>query len=411
MRSYWTYFGWSFLGTFLLLLCGSFSFGHYVLPDLASVFAPIFEGLAEMTGKGVFGWENYTTEISSDSRSFYANVFNILMLSMLIGGLFVRFLYEKVELRKLQYWVRRAIAYYLAMQMLSYGFNKVFKWQFFTPEPNTLYTPMGQLNKDILYWSAMGASYTYTVFAGLIEVLAGSLLLFRKTRFFGAMLTFGIMLNVWMINLGFNISVKLYSFILLVFAFSLIVPKLKQFLAFAQGHAVEADNEWRPQFKMNWIKPVVKILFVGLILLEGLWPYLDTGNYNDDLAERPRYHGAYEVDSFRVEGEELPNTMDQAQRWKRFFIHRRGYFIIQSMRDEMVDYSLKVDPERQVFQLEDYEGNTFQLNYHLSSDSIMSITGEIFDRHIAISAKQLNWKVLPLIKPEFHMTVDEVNPQ
>ncbi len=411
MKHHWTYFFWSFLGIFLLLLSISFSFGYHIIPDVSALFTPLFEGLAELTGRHIFAWDNYTTEISSDSRSFYANFFNLLILSSIFASLSVRLLTEKLDLKKLQYWVSRAVACYLALQLISYGFNKVFKWQFYMAEPNTLYTPMGQLHKDILYWSVMGASYTYTVFAGAIEVLAGGLLLFRKTRFFGALLAFGIMLNVWMINLGFNISVKLYSFVLMVFALSLILPRLKDFWAFAQGKATVAKEEWSPQFKIKWLKPALKIGVISLIFIEGLWPYVSTGNYNDDLAERPRYHGAYEVDSFRVEGEEVSLEEGQAYRWRRFFVHRRGYFIIQSMNDEMIDYMLEVDPERQVFQLEDYEGNTFQLNYHLSKDSIMSLSGEVYNRHIAISARQLNWRALPLVKPEFHITVDEINPQ
>ena len=57
------------------------------------------------------------------------------------------------------------------MQVAGYGVQKLLMQQFFTPEANTLYTPLGRLDKDILFWTTMGLSRGYNIFLGVVERL------------------------------------------------------------------------------------------------------------------------------------------------------------------------------------------------------------------------------------------------
>ena len=50
---------------------------------------------------------------------------------------------------RLWYGLHTGVAWFLALQLLQYGFDKVFKHQFYLPEPNTLYTPLGLLPPDL----------------------------------------------------------------------------------------------------------------------------------------------------------------------------------------------------------------------------------------------------------------------
>ena len=116
--------------------------------------------------------------------------------------------------------------------LFVYGFNKVFKIQFYIPEPNTLYTPLGQLSKDILFWSSMGSSHSYNLFMGLVEILPALFLLFRRTRMLGAVISFTVLLNVLMINFGFDISVKILSSFLLFLSLVILAPYAKKLFSF-----------------------------------------------------------------------------------------------------------------------------------------------------------------------------------
>jgi hypothetical protein len=92
------------------------------------------------------------------------------------------------------------------------------------PEPNLLFTPLGQLDKDILYWSTMGSSYGYNLFLGCTELLTGVLLFFRKTRAIGALAAVFICANIVAVNFSFDISVKLLSSFLLLLSLFIAIP-------------------------------------------------------------------------------------------------------------------------------------------------------------------------------------------
>lgn len=207
-----------------------FSFKH--LPIQQKITKLVFADLiADIASKIEFIKVN-NTEISSDSSTLYLLVFILLGIAILFVALIS---FVSVSKRKITFMVQNIqlfLVFYLSLVMFMYGFDKIFKAQFYLPEPNTLYTPLGMLEKDLLFWSTMGSSYSYTVFLGFAELLSALFLLHRKTRNFGLFLLFGILLNVVMINLSFDISVKLYSFFLLIVCFLLLVSSVKQLMAF-----------------------------------------------------------------------------------------------------------------------------------------------------------------------------------
>ena len=155
-------------------------------------------------------------DFSSDSKSLY-----LLMLSLVLAGFILAFIIHRLykDEKKRHRFIEngKTIAvYYLAIVLMKYGFDKLFKAQFYLPEPNILYTPFGKLDKDILFWSTMGTSYSYNLFMGFMEILPGLFLLFKRTREIGLIISFGVLLNVFAINLSFDISVKLFSAFLLL---------------------------------------------------------------------------------------------------------------------------------------------------------------------------------------------------
>ena len=94
-------------------------------------------------------------------------------------------------------------------------------------------------------WAFMGASRPYTVFAGLGEVLAALLLIWRRTGSLGGLVTIGVMTNVAMLNFCYDVPVKLYSSHLLVMAILVVLPDV--------GRLANVLIWNRPADKTNWI--------------------------------------------------------------------------------------------------------------------------------------------------------------
>ncbi len=147
---------------------------------------------------------------------------------------------RRKEYNKLNYWFSLAIRYFLIFNGFSYGIGKMFILQMPFPNLSQLATPLGDYLPMRLSWMFIGYSSSYQFFSGAIEVLAAVLLLFRKTGTLGAIVATGVFLNVMMLNLSYDIPVKINSISLIVMCLYLLVqetPRVVSFLFLAAGRA------------------------------------------------------------------------------------------------------------------------------------------------------------------------------
>ena len=400
-----------FVMLYVLLFMLTLSFPHPFIPDLPAAIAPFFERIAKWAGDHIFHIQySYTSKIISDSTGLYIHLLVLLVFSAAITLIWTIIDKRRSSYYMLSYWFRVLVSYYLGFYLLWYGFNKIFKWQFYLPEPNTLFTTVGNSYRDILYWSTMGSSHSYSVFLGIGEILAGLLLFFRRTRLAGSLIGFAIMINVAAINFSFDISVKVFSLFLLLLCIVIAAPHLKRLYVFFFTNQAVTGKPWEPNY---FTKPTKRFYIAGKVLLTSfllcslLAIYVRTGNYNDDRAKRPLFHGAYDVTLFVSNNDTLAPLSTDTYRWKRVFIHRRDYFIIQAMNDEMQDYGFLCDTARKEWFIKKEGGEEeATLHYLQTSDSTISLTTQIGNKALKINIQKIDLSKLPLLKQEFNWTID-----
>ena len=385
------------IGWFVLLFILLLPFPYEVIPSVSDYLLPAFEPLISwMDGEQGAGTFNF----SSDSRELYR--LTLVLLGLAMGLALLSFLWD--NRRKyhpmMWYWCRVGMSYYLALQLFKYGLDKVFKHQFYLPEPNILYTPLGQLSPDILYWSVMGTSYSYSLFAGIIEVIPAFLLLFRRTRLLGALIAFPVLVNVLMINIGFDITVKLFAAFLLFLSAVIISPSLQKLYDFFILNKLTQPSTWQPRIHTNrrlLAYAIAKPILIGLILFECLFGYVKMGNFNDDTVPRPFLHGAYDILQFKRNQNSVPPLLTDKQRWKRIFVHRQGYFIIQSMTGEMKDYQLSVAGEQLI--LSGHGLTRVRLDYlYDDQEKVLTLKGILDGDTLEVVATQVDLDQLPIFQ-------------
>jgi hypothetical protein len=395
-----------FILIFISLFILALPFEQPLLPYLPGILSLPFEGLSAFVGIKILGWDKGTDfGMASDSPALYLSIPLMLILSSTFAFIWA-FFSKKEKSIFIPYLTESIAAYYLSMHLFAYGFSKIFKVQFFLPEPNTLFTPMGQLSKDLVFWSAMGSSYSYTVFAGIIEIIPALMLAFKKTRLAGAIIAFAVMLNVFFINIGFDISVKVFSAFLLVLSTIIIIPEIKLLRSICFSENIVRERlTVKPKIRfLN--SPALKMSIVCFLILNAIVPYLKTGNFNDDIAERPYLHGAYEVNTFVVNGDSISALNANLFRWKRFFVHRRGYFIIQDMQEIMYDFKLNIDKNNSLLVLLDYKNaeNKYRFRIEDKRDKLV-LNGNFRGDSIYLEANKIDMRKIPLLKNEFHWMV------
>lgn len=339
-------------------------------------------------------------EFSSDTISLNI-LLGLLLISAFLLVLVLKFF--RISSERIIPLFKILSAYYIAAVFLKYGFDKVFKRQFYLPEPNILYSNFGSLTKDTLFWSTMGTSHIYSVATGMIEVITGILILFKRTRIAGFFLAMAVSINILLINIGFDISVKLFTVFLLMVVFFNLYPVLKiTYAFFIQQAPVQLSTALHKTSSVNkWLHTLLCAGIVGLIV----FPYLSTGVLNDDKAERPFLHGAYQVAHFTVNNDTL-NSCDFP--YRRFFIHRNSYIIFQKEDGSMVDYFFEMNAGARQMEIRDYENNKISVSYDYNEkERALQL---IFQNKAkwTIWSKALNWKALPALQDGMHYTIDEI---
>lgn len=165
--------------------------------------------------------------------------------------------------------LRLLMRYYLSVMLWAYGTSKVFKTQFPNPSLIKLSQPLGDTSPMGLAWVYMGYSHIYNLFAGGLECLGSLLLLFPQTTLLGSLLNLGVMGNIFMMNLSFDIPVKINSGMYILMSLWLIWPdrwRVMQF--FIQNQAVDAPA---PTPAWPWYKQTIKWLILGTLFFNMAW--------------------------------------------------------------------------------------------------------------------------------------------
>ncbi len=250
---------------------------------------------------------------------------------------------KRPNYRSLDAWLRLAVRYTLAFTMFTYGFAKVFPLQFRFTGFLKLTQPYGDFSPMGVLWNFMGASTAYIVFSGICETLGGTLLLFRRTATLGALVSFGVLLNVAMLNFCYDVPVKLYSTNLVLMAVFLATPAWRRLLnLLVLNRPAEPADLTAPRFNRRYLRigaAVFQVLFVGYFLYSEVsvgWSAYKESYINQ---KRPPLYGLYDVETFTRNGREVPPLTTEATRWRRVSIQYPTSFSIRLMDDSPKGYT------------------------------------------------------------------------
>lgn len=127
--------------------------------------------------------------------------------------------------------------WWLATCMIQYGFIKIFGQQFHLPNAHELVATLGDYSPMHLAWAFLGRSSSYQAFAGFAELIPAILTLHRKSAMVGLLMLFGVLCNVFAMNLFFDIPVKMASGHYLLTSLALLAPYAPRIRAFVSGQS------------------------------------------------------------------------------------------------------------------------------------------------------------------------------
>ncbi|HEX3370803.1 MAG TPA: hypothetical protein VHS56_14585 [Candidatus Cybelea sp.] len=269
---------------------------------------------------------------SGDTTYNWVQVACILAIAILATIIWSVLDRKRQSYDRLYRWSRLYLRLWLGSIMCSYGAEKVIQAQFPPPMLSTLIVPYAQHSPMGLLWTFMGMSKAYNVFAGAAEMLAGILLLVPRFTTLGALLGAAVLSNIFMLNMSYDVPVKLFSFHLLVAALILAGPDLAslgRLFVFGRPAQLRHDPPFFSNPRLNLAGLVLQLAFAAFLVGTDLY---QTASYQSQLSApgRPQLYGDWTVKSANVD-------------WQQIVFDEYGYLVVQSREGTMRYYSQKTN--------------------------------------------------------------------
>jgi hypothetical protein len=271
----------------------------------------------------------------------------------------------------LYYALRVIVRYRLAIGIIGYGMIKFFPLQAPFPSISNLNTYYGDFSRWKLFSLSLGVVPGYETFLGSVEILAGLLLLSRKTATIGAAIVLFFTGNVFISNLAYEGGETVYSLYLIVFALFLLAFDAERIFNLFSSQKPVAPNFFKPVYQQQWQKNgrlIAKSLFIFFfVFLYGSKTYLGYQNHPYQFPQAAGLKGAagiYNVSEFRINQQNLPYSATDPVRWQDVVFEKWATISIRSNQpikpiftnaeaiyadDEKRDYELAGSAGRQYY--------------------------------------------------------------
>jgi uncharacterized membrane protein YphA (DoxX/SURF4 family) len=249
----------------------------------------------------------------------------VLVFCLLIVAAVTALLWSILDRRRQNYvmlhkWFRVVVRFALASQMLAYGMAKLVPLQMPFPHLTKLLEPFGNFSPMGVLWSSIGASPGYEMFAGSAEVLAGILLIIPATATLGALVCLADCIQVFTLNMTYDVPVKLFSFHLILMCLFLLAPefrRLADFFIFNCPSRPSTQSRLFGSRRASRLAMAVQIIF-GICLL-GANAYSGWSDWHTygGAAPKSALYGIWNVDQLLIDGRLRPPLTTDADRWRK----------------------------------------------------------------------------------------------
>jgi uncharacterized membrane protein YphA (DoxX/SURF4 family) len=312
---------------------------------------------------------------------------------------------------RLNEWFRLYLRYFLAISLIVYGFDKLFPSQFQEVTASRLVMEVGEQTPMLLAWNFMGYSVAFTVIIGSIEILAGTLLFFRRTTTLGSLLGAITFSFVTLLDYCFNVPVKLFSSHLLLISLVLLIGDRKRLVAvLLLNKPVGALTYPRLFKKESWNKGFA--LIQALFIVAVIYQTVDNSFHNAKLygryAPRVPYYGIYETNLFIRNKDTIPALDTDSLRWKQLVIDGgswKQYGVIKFSNDRKAFYNIKTDTINHIFRIQSLSDtlSIYTLHFANLNENGLAIEGKWKEDSIKVIMTRRNLDSVALKIDRFHL--------
>jgi hypothetical protein len=243
-------------------------------------------------------------------------------------------------------WFHLFVRLSVGATMISYGMAKAIPLQMPFPSLSRLLEPYGHFSLMGVLWAQVGASPAFERFTGFVELSAGILLFIPGLALLGAVVSLLASTFIFVLNMTYDVPVKLFSLHLVVMSLLLLAPERKRLVNVFLLNRATARRTETPLVQ----RPLVRRVVVGLQLALGAWLVYTSVSGSlqararfGSAAPRPPLYGIWDIQTMAIDGQvRSPLTTDYG-RWRRAVISTATALSFQRMDDTFVPYRAAFD--------------------------------------------------------------------
>jgi hypothetical protein len=299
-----------------------------------------------LVGIAAVGFVVESLDVNTDNLSGVLQVAAGAGTGVLASAVYGRLEANADRLAKVRVLAWSVVRFFVAFELVRYGVAKLVGMQFY-PRYYRLDTRAADLSPMALAWTFFGRSYAYQAITGVIEVAAALLLCFRRTAALGACVLLPLMANIVLVNLFYDVPVKLFSSIYLVMAAYLLSPEARRlWMFFLEDGAVPPRTDLGPTAPSAFRRVATAFVIALVLILPGA-----------DILHKAFQRGLFRSDplegAWTVEGQVGLGIAQTAKgTWEKLYFEKGAYGFVR-VNGERVPFKTDVDERARTLRLFD----------------------------------------------------------
>jgi uncharacterized membrane protein YphA (DoxX/SURF4 family) len=336
----------------------------------------------------------------------------VLAFSLLVIAAAITLVWSILDRRRPNYvafhkWFRLGLRFALASEMFLYGLDKMIPLQMPFPFLTRLVEPYGNFSPMAVLWSSIGSSTSYEIFAGCAETLGGLLLLTPRTTTLGALICLADMIQVFMLNMTYDVPVKLFSFHLIVFSLFLLAPEARRLFNFFFTNRAIVPARQTPLFRSaraNRIAVLLQVVFGFYLIGMGIYSGIQGWRTYGGGRPKPSLYGIWNVEQMSVDGQIRPAMLTDQNRWRRVIFDFTTATSFQRPDDSFARYVSSINDQDKTLTLTKPTDKNWKatLSFARPAPDQLTLDGAMDGHKIQMQMKLLDRDKFVLVNRGFH---------
>lgn len=371
---------------------------HWPIPQLISwIAAHVFHAQLPLV---------YTGSGSGDKTFDWVLAFFLLVLSVVAAAVWSLMDGRRSNYATLNKWFRVFIRFALASQLIGYGMDKVVPLQMPFPYLTRLLEPYGNFSPMGVLWASIGASPAYEIFAGCAETMAGVLLIFPRTTLLGALIALADLTQIFMLNMTYDVPVKLFAFHLLLMALFLLAPDIRRLIEFFSNRAVMSSTQQQlfATRRANRIAFAVQVAFGLWMIGTTIYGAWDAWHQYGGGRAKSALYGIWNVEELSIDGEIRAPLLTDYDRWRRAIFDFPQVMAFQRMDDSLVYFGTSINENDKIMALTKGSDKNWRgtLHFERPLPDRMVLDGEMDNHKVHMQLHLVDRNKFLLVSRGFH---------